>query len=354
MIEKLNPPPSPLRGAIVGFGNVAHHAHLPVWRRNRHFHIEAVLEPDPERAKIAEQLLPEARIHHTLSGLLAANNLNFLDICCPPCFHADLVVSACQSGLHVFCEKPLATSLPDLQRISTAAQDSGRVVFTVNNWKYAPIWLKACELIRAGQIGTVRSVALHVLRPPNSGGGHTNWRKSKQIAGGGILIDHGWHNLYLLLTLIDEPPISIKASMTSARDSTAELEETVDVDLEFPGAHATLHLTWQAACRQNCGTVVGDKGMLAVNDDHLILEVQDTPPIRYDFPQALSAGSHHTAWMEPVVADFAREINGQNGHGRNLLEAQRCAQLIHLAYLSHQQGARAIPVTPLIPQASPL
>lgn len=352
MSENLHLSGSPLRGAIVGFGNVAHHAHLPVWLKNKDFHIDAVLEPDPERARIARELLPEARIHTTMEAMLAENSLNFLDICSPPCFHADLVVSACQSGLHVFCEKPLTTSLTDLERIRLAARDSRRVVFTVNNWKYAPIWLKATELIKSGAVGKVHSVALNVLRPPNSGGGHTNWRKSKEIAGGGILIDHGWHNLYLIMAMINEPPVSIAARMKPGADPSSELEETVDVRLEFPGAWASLHLTWQADRRQNFGTIVGDSGSLSVNDDHLILEREEAPPVRHDFPQALSAGSHHTEWMEPVVAEFAREIRQENGHSSNLSEAQWCAQMIHLAYLSHQEGARVIPVVPLSPQAS--
>jgi predicted dehydrogenase len=226
------------------------------------------------------------------------------------------------------------------------------VVFTVNNWKYAPIWLKATELIRSGEIGKVHSVDLNVLRLPNSGGGHTNWRTSKQIAGGGILIDHGWHNLYLIMAMINEPPVSIAANMKSGADPSSELEETVDVRLEFPEAWATLHLTWQADCRRNFGTIVGDKGTLSVNDDHLILKPKDGPPTRHDFPQALSAGSHHTEWMEPVVAEFAREISHKNGHSDNLSEAQWCAQMIHLAYLSHEEGARVIPVEPLSSHAS--
>ncbi len=352
MTETLNSHHPPLKGAIVGFGNVAHYAHLPAWLNNRDFLIDAVLEPDPERAEIARKMLPEAHIHSSLQALLAENSLSFLDICCPPCFHADLVVSACQSGLHVFCEKPLTTSLSDLERIRLAAEGSGKVVFTVNNWKYAPIWVEACQLIRAGAIGKVHSIELNVLRPPNSGGGHTNWRKSKQIAGGGILIDHGWHNLYLIMAMIDAPPVSITASMQSGSDCGAELEETVDVELQFAEASARLYLTWQADCRKNYGTISGDRGTLYVNDDHLVVKTQGALSRRQDFLQALSAGSHHIEWMEPVVADFAREIKGQNGQNRNLAEAQRCAELIHLAYLSHQEGARTIPVASLLPQAA--
>ena len=50
----------PLRGALIGFGNAAARAHLPAWEGNDDFRIVAVAEPDPERARLAAQLLPHA------------------------------------------------------------------------------------------------------------------------------------------------------------------------------------------------------------------------------------------------------------------------------------------------------
>jgi len=76
----------PLRGAILGFGNVAEHAHLPVWQRNHHFRIDAVLEPHPDRAKLAKTLLPGARIYSDIESLLAGSDLDFVDVCAPPVF----------------------------------------------------------------------------------------------------------------------------------------------------------------------------------------------------------------------------------------------------------------------------
>ncbi|MGV8074724.1 MAG: Gfo/Idh/MocA family protein [Syntrophobacteraceae bacterium] len=333
----------PLRGAIAGFGNVAVNAHLPILQKNGGFLVEAVIETQPERARLARELLPDACVYSTMQELVAhEKTLDFIDICTPPAYHDDLIIEACDSGLHVFCEKPLST-LPDkLLQIRKAAERSDRVVFTVNNWKYAPIWEKTIELMREKRIGAIRSVSIDVLRRPGSGGGLSDWRKCKELAGGGILIDHGWHNLYLTLSIIDEIPLSVVARMQGSEDTGSSVEETVHLEMKFPNSEAQLHLTWLADCRKNFGTIVGEKGALYMNDDHLLLDCSGSPAIRFDFPEAISAGSHHPEWMEPVVEDFCREIRNVQCRGANLSEALQCATIIQAAYRSSRESSCAV------------
>jgi predicted dehydrogenase len=345
---------APLRGAIIGLGNAAVYAHLPVWRASGDFSIEAIVEPVPERAEIGRKLLPQVQVYPDLEALLSEKTVDFVDICTPPRFHAELVLAACSSGLHVMCEKPLSIPSRRLEEIQQTAERTQRVVFTVNNWKYAPLWVKVAELIRENRIGTIRSISLNVLRPPDSGGGLSNWRKCIEIAQGGILIDHGWHNLYLILSLLGEVPSSMSVKMACSSGEGAGLEETVDLAMRFPGAEARLHLTWQASCRRNYGTIVGTKGSLSVNDDHLLLNSDDSPPARFDFLEALSAGSHHPEWMEPVVKNFRREILDAGYRGANLAEAALCSRLIDLAYSANKNAMGVIEVCSQYPETPSL
>ena len=335
---------SPLRGAIIGFGNVARHAHLSAWKENDHFKIVGVVEPDPERAKLAGELLPEARVYPEVDPLLTEKPLDFVDICAPPCFHCDLILKACTAGLHVFCEKPLVTSLESLRRIERAAREFGRVIFTVNNWKYAPLWLKASELLRSKRVGVVRSISLTALRPPHSGGGVSNWRRCAEVAGGGILLDHGWHHLYLIFSMMGELPLCVSATMEHPQGADPHLEETVDLVMPFLRGTVRLYLTWQASCRRNQGVIAGDEGTLFINDDHMVLCANGCPAERYAFPEPLSGSSHHPEWMKPVMEDFLGEVQDVRARGVNWMEAKWCAELTHLAYQSHQEGSRLIPV----------
>lgn len=333
---------SALRGAILGFGNVAIHAHLPLWRANCHVRIEAVLEPNPQQAELARKLLPDTRIYSEIALLLRNHDLHFVDICTPPCFHGNLLLQACQSGLDVLCEKPLVTSWKSLHEVEEIAEKSERVIFTVNNWKFAPLWVKAVQLINEGEIGAVQSVSLTVLRSSGSGGGVSDWRRCPEVAGGGILFDHGWHHMYLILSMIRDVPLSVSAKMEYSK--AFQLEEIADVVIRFRNAEARLHLTWRAPYRRNFGTITGDRGTILLNDDHFILKPDGVLARRYDFPEALSKGSHHPEWMEPVIEDFLQEVNGQKGRGANLREGKWCAQLIFSAYQSHREGSRFIPV----------
>ncbi len=341
-----------LRGAILGFGNVAVHAHLPAWRADPRFKIEAVLEPHSGQAKLARELLPGSRVYSRIEPLLAENELDFVDICTPPCFHGELVLKACRQGLHVFCEKPLVTFPEKLQEIERAAKDCGRVIFTVNNWKHAPLWTKAIELVHSDRIGAVRSLSLSVLRPSQSGGGVSDWRRSAEAAGGGILFDHGWHQLYLMLSITREPPRSISARLDWTPGPGPLLEEAVDLMMQFTGGEAKLHLTWRASTRRNEGFIRGDAGTLFINDDHLILSADHCPSVRYDFPEPLSRGSHHPEWMKPVIEGFLHEVEDAGARGANLEEARWCSELTRLAYQSDRERSRLVPVKPSAALAS--
>jgi predicted dehydrogenase len=329
---------------LIGFGNVAVRGHLPLWQESDLFSIHAVVEPDGDRAGLARDMLPEAAVYADIETLLSRNDLDFIDICTPPGYHSDIIFKALGSGLHVICEKPLICSRNDLHRMQKSAVGSQRVIHVVNNWKYAPILVKTQKILNEKRIGNVRNISLSVLRTDASGGGLSDWRSCPEIAGGGILLDHGWHQLYLILSMMADTPLSVSAEMGPADADNPRIEDTVDLVLTFPGARARLHLTWRAGCRKNFGTVEGDRGTLAINDDHLVLAVQGQPETRYEFSEALSGGSHHSEWMKPVITDFHREIIDPEIRGTNFNEALWCATLIDLAYRSCREGARFVEI----------
>ena len=326
-----------LRGALIGFGNAALHAHLPAWQGSEHFRIDAVVEPDPQRASLARELIPGASVYADIESVISRGDLDFVDICTPSCSHVALAEKACRAGLHVLCEKPLVISIEGLERIE-AARASGCVIFTVNNWKYAPLWIKTQELLSEKRLGSIRSVSLTVLRPSNSGGGISDWRRRPETAGGGILLDHGWHQLYLLRSIMNEAPLVVSAKMEYA----GGVEETVDLLIRFRAGEARLHLTWRASSRQNRGAIEGEKGRILINDNHLIASMNGFPETRHEFSEALSGGSHHPAWMERVIEDFGKEILDAKVQGTNLAESRWCAQLIHCAYQSSREKSRDV------------
>ena len=323
----------PLRGAIVGFGGVAEYAHVPLFQKDSRFSIVAVVEPDPSRIEAAKRVLKDVKVYTNIYSLFEKEDLDFIDICSPPAYHAEAIIEACKNKVNVICEKPLVTSLEELKKVMDVYRKSNVVLFCVNNWKYAPIWAKTIELINRGYIGKVQEISLSVLRTPKSGGGVTNWRKVKDIAGGGILMDHGWHHIYFINSIVKDEPILINAKMEYAKP--CKVEEEVKLNISYKTVQVNLFFTWRATIRKNYGHIIGDKGKILIEDDHIILNNGST--LRYNFDSPLSKGSHHREWMIPVIDNFFEELTGRN-KGYNLKEAIQCLYIISLAYKSYKDS----------------
>ena len=169
----------------------------------------------------------------------------------------------------------------------------------------------------------------------------TEWRKLREVAGGGILMDHGWHHLYFINSIVKEEPSNISARMDYLDSNGSRLEDEVTLYIRYENVHAELYLTWRAKFRKNLGHIIGEKGDIRIKDDHLILKNKSYFR-RYNFNPPLSKGSHHLEWMKPVIDEFFEELMGIRKRGSNIKEAITCLHLICLAYDSQNNGC--IPV----------
>ena len=131
-----------LKGAFIGFGNVAANGHLPGWRARDDVRIVAATDAAASRREAFLAVCPDGRWYETVDDLLASEKLDFVDICAPPGSHAALIERALDAGLHVLSEKPLVTRIEDAKRMAGAAARAGRVLHTVHNWLEAPICRK--------------------------------------------------------------------------------------------------------------------------------------------------------------------------------------------------------------------
>ena len=327
-----------LRGAIIGFGNVAAKGHLPGWRARDDVRIVAATDAAASRREAFLAACPDGRWHPSVEDLLFGEELDFIDICAPPGSHAALIERALDAGLHVLSEKPLVTRLEDAKRVAAAAARAGRVVHAVHNWLQAPISRRISALIEKGEIGGVRSVRWRTLRTQPaiavSADGVTNWRVDPGQAGGGVLFDHGWHALYCV-TRWAGAPSGVTALLETLRFHEQPLEDTASIDLDTTAGVSRIFLTWAADERSNAIEIDGEKGEIRVVGDAVTLTTNSCER-RWLCPPALSEGSHHPDWFGGVAADFLSAAAGE-GKG-NLDEAILCARLIDAAQRSSAAG----------------
>lgn len=342
-----------LRGAIVGFGNVAARGHWPGLADSADMEIVAVADPSAPRREAAAALAPGLRAYASVEELAAHEDLDFVDIATPPSSHAALAEFALARRWHVLCEKPLTLDPAVLARLSARAAACRRVVFTMHNWKVAPIIQAAFQAIHAGRIGPVRHVDILVFRNQpckgasdgrvgNAARKPEDWRQDREVAGGGILVDHGWHNFYLLLNLLRGEPRQVTATLTRPSNDPDALDDSARVTVAFAGADACLHLTWLARARRNAVMAYGDEGALVVDDDRLVVAARGQSPEETLFPAALSAGSHHEDWFRALLPQFVAEVRDPEARGVNLREAAWCAALTAAAYRSDACGGAVI------------
>lgn len=345
----------PLRGGIVGFGNVAVHGHVPAWTTTRGFSITAVCDADEARLARAAELLPAARRYQDLEAMLAAEKLDFVDIATPSATHATLALEILARRINVLCEKPLALSSDDCNRIRSAASAAHATIFTAHNWKYAPIFRTAKRILKRGDLGTVTHLQLETLRvqPPGNAEGEGTWRLDPVQAGGGILVDHGWHAFYLALYLLDAAPLALTARTAQRKFTATSVEDTASCTLEVAGATAEIFLTWAADERRSSARVVGELGTLEIADRRIVLGITGRPPAETVFAQALSAGSYHPDWFGAMLDDFRDEVLDPRLRGVNFREAEACCHLLELGYRSSAAGGIRLPFTSFLADRDP-
>ena len=332
-----------LRGAFIGFGNVAAKGHLPGWQSVNDVQIVAATDAVAAQGRAFLEACPDGRWHKTVDDLLSDKTLDFVDICTPPGSHAGLIKRALDARLHVLCEKPLVTRIGDAQGVAAAAANAGRAVHTVHNWLKAPICERISALVDEGAIGTVKAVRWQTLRMEPAvtvASDGNNWRADPAVAGGGILFDHGWHALYCAVRWLGAP-LGVSALLEKRRFREWPIEDTATVTLDRGSDSARIYLTWAAQERANHIEVEGDRGRIEVVNDAVILNGNQGER-RWSCPPPLSHGSHHRDWFVGVAEDFRRAAEG--GGGGNLDEAMLCARLIDLSQKSSAAGGARMPL----------
>ena len=298
--------------------------------------VAAVAEISTARREAAERIIPGVRTYSGHPALLAAEKgLDALVVTTPPLYHADAVLAGLRAALHVLCEKPLTLDASAFAAIRSEAAASGRAVYCVNNWAFAPQWRRLLEAAESGALGAIRHAEVRTLRTrPSVSALPGDWRKDPAVAGGGILVDHGWHNLYLLRRVLGAGTRLVSAVLTPE----GAVDELATALFSAPGAAGVMHLSWRAPERSNAALILGEKGSAELRDDVLEIRANGTQET-VRFAEKLSAGSAHPEWLTAMWPAFEAECAGV-GRGDNLAEASFCLDAIRAAYAG-RETARA-------------
>lgn len=334
------------RIGLVGFGSIAENGHLPAWQAFPEVEVAAVADLSPARLDRARSLAPGAALYDSPMELIARADVDVIDICTPPSTHAELIRAACGRGLaDIVCEKPLVLSEEEYVEIARARERSGSRVISVNNWVHSDLNRLVSLVLGQGAIGAVRSVELRIGRPDcalGNAGWMPRWRTDLAYSGGGIILDHGWHQFYLLLGWLQQPLETVSAVTRTTDSRHYPVEDEALIEMLFPSASGRIELSWTAAGRTNEGLIQGSRGSITAHDDGVVVRTGLSEQ-KLPFRSRLSQSSYHPEWFQAVFR-YNVLTESRAEADRNFAEAGVLVSAVRAAYRSARE--RGVPLRP--------
>lgn len=186
---------------VIGVGNVCEVKSAPAMNLVPHSRLVAVMRRNEEKVKDYAERHSIGKWYTSAQSLVDDPKVNAIYIATPPNAHLELTRMAAAAGKPIYVEKPMARSYQECLEMNQICKAAGVPLYVAYYRRALPHFLKIKSLIEAGEIGTVRTVHIHmrqILVPDLVAKLENNWRVNPEIAGGGYFYDLASHQLDLL------------------------------------------------------------------------------------------------------------------------------------------------------------
>lgn len=201
-----------LKVGVVGTGGIFKGAHLPGWLSHKEVEVVAFCDSHRASAEAVAKEFPGTKVYGDYRELLADPSIDIVGISTPNLYHSEISIAALRNGKHVFCEKPDAINPLEAQKMADVAKESGKLLMVMRNNRFSNEAMYAKRIIEQGQLGDLYMGRCGWIRRrgiPGRGG----WFTTKELSGGGPLIDLGVHMIDMALWLSGNPkPIAVSGT----------------------------------------------------------------------------------------------------------------------------------------------
>ncbi|MBW3544507.1 MAG: Gfo/Idh/MocA family oxidoreductase [Bacteroidetes bacterium] len=225
--------------ALVGLGSYSRGQLAPALQETQNCRLTGIVTGTPEKAKEWKQQynIADKNIYDYESFDQIRDNpdIDIIYIVLPTGMHAEYTIRAAQTGKHVICEKPMATSVADCQRMIDACRENGVKLSIGYRLHFEPYNQRVMELGQQEVYGPVKRI-----ETANSfvmGGSPDSWRLDKELGGGGPLMDMGVYCVQGACYTMGQTPVAVTAKFgeVTRPEYFREVEQSISWQMEFAG-----------------------------------------------------------------------------------------------------------------------
>ena len=246
-----------LRWGVLSTADIARKKVDPGLSKAERCEVVAIASRDAVQARTVANELDIATAHGSYEALLADPDVDVVYIPLPNHLHAEWTLAAARAGKHVLCEKPLAMTAADAERMVEACAAAGVRLMEAFMYRHHPSWVAAMEVVSSGRLGRLRAVQSWFSYYNDD---PTNIRNQLEV-GGGAMYDIGCYTINLSRLLFGGEPTRVQSSVR--RDPATGVDTVASAILDFPEGIASFTVSTRVESDQWVH-VYGTNGRLSI------------------------------------------------------------------------------------------
>jgi predicted dehydrogenase len=315
-----------VRWGLIGAGDIVRKRVGEALRDGRGSELVAVSRAKTDLVEPFAREVGARRWHADWRHLVTDPEVDAVYVATPVHLHAQQTIAAAEAGKHVLCEKPMAMTAPECDRMIAACRDHGVRLGIAYYRRFYPAVARTKAIITSGEIGQPVFAQMNAFEYFDPAGDHPRrWLLDPTASGGGPMMDFGCHRLEVLLHLLGSAhrTVSITARVAFERD----VEDTAAALIQFDGGPlGVVAVTHASRERQDTLQLFGTQGSVQIdelNAGRIRVRVGDRErveahppaanvhqPLVHDFVDAVLTGREPavTGAMGRAVADIEDQI----------------------------------------------
>ena len=245
---------------LIGTGRIAEDRMLPGINSYEGNQLIGVVSRDAGRANDFARRFNAKHAYISYDDLLRNPEVTVVAIHTPNSLHAEQAIAAARAGKHVFCDKPMATSVADAERIVRECEKAGVMLGVNFHNRFMPCFIETKRIIDSGEIGKVLMVQVEASAGPAAASVSASWRGDPALAGLGTSMNVGVHVYDILRYLLSSEIVQVSAMFDAA---PGVMERTSLATFKFAnGVMAQLNVNQTTPNAHNDFVIYGDKGRI--------------------------------------------------------------------------------------------